>query len=45
MHCSNFSVHIYVEKIHEQCSLNHHRSQKAREDAWLDMFSSEGLGD
>ena len=33
MHCSNFSGHIYVEKTPEQCSFNHHRSQRAREDA------------
>ena len=33
MHCSNFSGRIYVEKTPEQCSLNHYRSQRAREDA------------
>ena len=33
MHCSNFSGHIYVEKTPEQCSLNHYRPQRAREDA------------
>ena len=43
MHCNNFSGRIYVEKTLEQCNLNHHRSQKARENAWWDMYSSEGL--
>ena len=33
MHYSNFSDRIYVEKTPEQCSLNHYRSQRAREDA------------
>ena len=45
MHCSNFSGHIYVEKTPEQCSLNHHRSQRTREDAWQDIYSSIGLDD
>ena len=45
MHYSNFSSRIYVEKTPEQCSLNHYRSQRAREDAWWDMYSSEGLDD
>ena len=45
MHCSNFSGRIYVEKTSEQCSLNHHRSQKARENAWWDTYSSIGLDD
>ena len=45
MHCSNFSGCIYVEKTPEQCSLNHHRSQRARKDAWWDMYSSESLDD
>ena len=43
MHCNNFSDCIYVEKTPEQCSLNHYRLQKAKEDAWWDMYSSEGL--
>ena len=43
MHCSNFSSRIYVEKTSEQCNLNHHRAQKAKENAWWDMHSSEGL--
>ena len=45
MQCINFSGRIYVEKTPEQCSLNHHRSQKVREDAWWDMYSSENLDD
>ena len=45
MHCSNFSSCIYVEKTPEQCSLNHYSSQRAREDTWLDMYSSESLND
>ena len=45
MHCSNFSNRIYVEKTPEQCSLNRYRSQRARKDAWWDMYSSEGLDD
>ena len=43
MHCSNFSGRIYVEKTPEQCSLNHYSLQRARKDAWWDMYSSEGL--
>ena len=43
MHCSNFSDHIYVEKTPKQYNLNHHCSQKTRENAWWDMYSSEGL--
>ena len=43
MHCSNFSGRIYVEKTPKQCSLNHHCSQRAREDAWQDIYSSIGL--
>ena len=39
------SGRIYMEKTLEQCSLNHHRSQKVRENAWWDMYSSEGLDD
>ena len=34
-----------MEKTPEQCSLNHHRSQRAREDAWEDIYSSIGLDD
>ena len=45
MHCSNFSDRIYMEKTPEQCSLNHYRSQRDREDAWWDLYSSEGLDD
>ena len=45
MHCSNFYDRIYVETTSEQCSLNHHRSQKARENAWWDTYSSIGLDD
>ena len=45
MHCNIFSSRIYVEKTLEQCSLNHYRLQRAREDAWWDMYSSEGLDD
>ena len=36
---------ISVEKTPEQYSLNHHHSQKTREDAWWDIYSSEGLDD
>ena len=36
MHCSNFSDRIYVEKTPKQ---------KAREDAWEDIYSSVGLDD
>ena len=43
MHCSNFSGRIYVKKISEHYSLNHYSSQRAREYAWWDMYSSEGL--
>ena len=43
MHCSKFFGRIYVEKTSEQCSLNHYRSQRAREDAWWDIYSSESL--
>ena len=44
MHYSNFSSRIYVEKTPKQCNLNHHRAaQKAKENAWWDMHSSEGL--
>ena len=45
MHYSNFFGRIYVEKTPEQCSLNHYRLQRASEDAWWDMYSSEGLDD
>ena len=45
MHCSNFSDRIYVEKTPEQCSLNHHRSQRVKKDAWQDIYSSIGLDD
>ena len=45
MHCSNFSCRIYVENTSKQCSLNHHHSRKAKEDAWWDIYSSEGLDD
>ena len=43
MHYSNFSDRIYVEKTSEQCSLNHHHSRIAKEDAWWDIYSSRGL--
>ena len=33
MHCNNFADRIYVEKTPEQCSLNHYRLQRAKEDA------------
>ena len=33
MHCSNFSGRIYVKKTPEQCSVNHYRLQRAKEDA------------
>ena len=45
MHYSNLFGHIYVEKTPEQCILNHHRLQRAREDAWWDIYSSENLND
>ena len=45
MHGSNFSNRIYVEKTPEQYSLNHYRSQRAREDAWWNLYSNEGLDD
>ena len=45
MHYSNFFGLIYVEKTPEQCSLNHYRLQRVREDAWWDMYLSEGLDD
>ena len=45
MHCNNFPSRIYVEKTSEQCRLNHYRSQRAREDAWQDTYSSAGLDD
>ena len=32
-----------MEKTPEQYSLNHYNSQRVREDAWWDMYSSEGL--
>ena len=34
-----------MEKTPEQCSLNHHHSQRAREDTWQDIYSSIGLDD
>ena len=43
MHYSNFPSRIYVEKTFEQCRLNHYRSQRAKEDAWQDTYSSAGL--
>ena len=36
---------ISVEKTPEQYIFNHHCSQRAREDAWWDIYSSEGLDD
>ena len=45
MHCSNFFCRIYVEKTPEQYSLNHHCSQRVKEDAWQDIYSSIGLDD
>ena len=45
MHYSNFSSRIYVKKTPEQCSLNHHRSQRVKKDAWQDIYSSIGLDD
>ena len=45
MHYSNLFGRIYVEKTPEQCNLNHHHSQKAKEDAYWDIYSSEGLDD
>ena len=43
MHCNNFSSYIYVEKTPEQCNLNHYSSQRARENAWWDIYLREGL--
>ena len=34
-----------MEKTPKQCSLNHHRSQRTKEDAWQDIYSSIGLDD
>ena len=45
MSYNNFSGRIYVEKTPEQCSFNHYHSQKTRENAWWDRYSSEGLND
>ena len=45
MHYSNFSGRIYVEKTLEQYILNHYHSQRTREEAWWDRYSSEGLDD
>ena len=45
MYYNNFSNRIYVEKTLEQYNLNYHHSQRAREDAWWDIYSSEGLDD
>ena len=45
MHYSNLFGRIYVKKIPKQCILNHHRSPRAREDAWRDRYSSENLDD
>ena len=45
MHYSNFSGRIYVEKTFQQCSFNHHHSQRARKDAWQDIYSSISLDD
>ena len=45
MHCSNLSGRIYVEKTPKQCIINHHSSQRDREDAWWDKYSSGGLDD
>ena len=45
MHCSNFFGRIYVEKTSKQCSLNHYRLQRAKKDAWQDIYSSISLDD
>ena len=45
MHYNKFSDRIYVEKTSEQCSLNHHHSRRAKEDARWDVYSSKGLDD
>ena len=45
MHCSNFFCRIYVEKTPEQYSLNHHCSQRVKEDAWQAIYSSICLDD
>ena len=45
MYYNNFSSRIYVEKTPEQYNLNYHHSQRAREDAWWDIYSGEGLDD
>ena len=45
MHYNNFYGRIYMEKTPEQCSFNHYHSQKTRENAWWDKYSSEGLND
>ena len=37
-----FWPYLYGE---DPCSLNHYSSQRAREDAWWDMYSSEDLND
>ena len=43
MHYNNFFARIYVERTPEQCNLNYHRVQKARENARWDMYLSEGF--
>ena len=45
MYYSNCFDRIYVEKTPKQCSLNHHYSQRVKEDAWQDIYSSIGLDD
>ena len=45
MHYNNFSGRIYVKKTPKQCSLNQYRSQRAKEDAWQDIYSSISLDD
>ena len=45
IHCNNFFGRIYVEKILEQCILNHYHSQGTIEEDWWDEYLSEGLDD
>ena len=42
MYYNNFFGRIYVERTPEQCNLNYHHVQKAKENVLWDMHLSEG---
>ena len=45
MHYIYFSGRIYVEKTPEQCCIDYHNSQKAKDDVWWDKHSSKSSND